>query len=212
MGIQKSGILGPFRNKVGPVIGRRHKGQDLMVPLPRVSDKPPTEKQLEAQLLFGLLNSFIARIDKLINIGFKAYVKRNTPANAAYTYNYDHAFIKHGDVFLLNYPKFVYSRGHVVTPEGAQITSAEGKVAFRWQPQKQSAYCQFSDLASFLIYNPAKEMAVISQGNVNRYAQTFTIDLPTDYPDDVVHCYMSFAAANGKLQGDSLYVGEITIQ
>ena len=100
----------------------------------------------------------------------------------------------------------------MVTPEGAQITSAEGEVAFSWQPQKQSAYCQFSDLASFLIYNPAKEMAVISQGNVNRYAQNFTIDLPADYPGDVVHCYMSFAAANGKLQGDSLYVGEITIQ
>lgn len=149
----------------------------------------------------------MAKIDKLVNTGFKAFVKNNTPVNAAYKYNSDHPF-KQGEHFLLNYPKLVYSRGHVVTPDGIQISSAEGKITFTWLPQKQSTYCQFTDLASFLVYNPEKERAVISQGKVNRYAQNFAMEIPADHLGDTVHYYISFASANGKLQGDSLYVGE----
>ncbi|ACU04564.1 MULTISPECIES: DUF6266 family protein [Pedobacter] len=211
MGIQRSGILGPFRNKVGPAVGRHHMGQDLLLPLPHTSNKPPTPAQTEARLKFGLLNSFLKRIKLLVNVGFKAYVKHNSPVNEAYSYNADRAFVKDGDSFLINYPKMVYSRGHVVGPEGAQVSSADGKITFSWQAQKQSAYCQYTDLGSFLVYHPVKDMAVILQGKVNRYAQSFVIQLPVDFPGDKVHCYMSFASANGKLQGDSLYVGELVV-
>jgi hypothetical protein len=37
------------------------------------------------------------------------------------------------------------------------------------------------------------------------------MEIPADHLGDTVHCYISFASANGKLQGDSLYVGEITV-
>jgi hypothetical protein len=211
MGIQKSGILGPFRNKVGAVVGRRHRGQDLMTGLPRKSNKPATAKQLEAQHLFGLLNSFLSSIDQLVNIGFKAFVKNNSPVNAAFAYNYDQAFVKEDGQYRINYPKLVYSRGHMVTPEGAQVSSDAGKITFSWLPQTQSAYCQHTDQASFLAYHPVKEKVMILRGAVNRYAQSFVMEMPANYAGDAVHCYMSFASADGKLQGDSLYIGEVTV-
>lgn len=211
MGIQKSGILGPFRNKVGPAVGRRHRGQDLLTAFPRKSNKPATAKQLEAQYLFGLLNSFLSAIDVLVNIGFKAFVKNNSPVNAAFAYNYDHAFVKEEGQYRLNYPKIMYSRGHIVSPEGAQAIPAGGKVTFSWLPQNQSAYCQYTDQASFLVYNPVKERVMILRGPVNRYARSFEMEMPANYLGDAVHCYMSFASADGKLQGDSLYVGEVTV-
>ena len=211
MGIQKSGIIGPFRNKVGPAIGRRHMGQNLLTALPHKSNKPATAKQLEAQHLFGLLNSFLSAIDRLVNIGFKAFVKNNSPVNAAFAYNYDHAFVKEEGRYQINYPKVMYSRGHIVSPEGAQAIPAAGKVTFSWLPQNQSAYCQYTDRASFLVYNPVKEKVMILRDPVNRYAQSFEMEMPADYLGDTVHCYMSFAAADGKLQGDSLYVAQVTV-
>jgi len=211
MGIQKSGILGPFRNKVGAVVGRRHRGQDLMTGLPRKSNKPATARQLETQYLFGLLNSFLSSIDQLVNIGFKAFVKNNSPVNAAFAYNYDHAFVKEEGQYRINYPKIMYSRGHMVTPEGARVIPAAGKIVFSWLPQNQSAYCQYTDQASFLVYNPLKEKVMMRPGAVNRYAQSFEVEMPADYPGDALHCYMSFASADGKMQGDSLYVGEVTV-
>jgi hypothetical protein len=211
MGIQKSGIIGPFRKKVGPAVGRRHMGQNLLTALPRKSNKPATTKQLEAQYLFGLLNSFLSTIDQLVNIGFKAFVKNNSPVNAAFAYNYDHAFVKEDGEYRINYPKLVYSRGHIVTPEGAQVSPDAGKITFSWLPQNQSAYCQYTDQASFLVYNPVKENVMILQGSVNRHAQSFVMEMPANYLGDTVHCYMSFASANGRLQGDSLYIGEIAV-
>ena len=211
MGIQKSGIIGPFRNKVGPAIGRRHMGQNLLTALPHKSNKPATAKQLEAQHLFGLLNSFLSAIDRLVNIGFKAYVKNNSPVNAAFSYNYEKAFVKLDGEDQLNYPKLVYSRGHIVTPEGAQVISETGKITFSWLPQNQSAYCQFTDRASFLVYNPAKEKAMILQAPVDRYAQSFVMEMPANYVGDAVHCYMSFASVSGKMQGDSLYIAEVMV-
>ena len=211
MGIQKSGIIGPFRNKVGPVAGRRHRGQDLIIPLPRLSNKPATAKQLVNQYLFGLLNAFLSMIDSLVNPGFKAFIKNNSPVNAAFSYNYKHAFVKEGGEYRINYPKILYSRGHIVTPEGAQMASSEGKITFSWDSQIQSAYCQYTDLASFMVYNPAKDDFLVLQGTASRRSQSFEMKMPLEHVGDTVHCYMSFASADGKLQGDSWYVGEIVV-
>jgi len=212
MAIQKSGIIGPFRNKIGPAVGRRHMGQDLILPLPRLTTKPPTDKQLEKRYMLGLLNSFLSTISVLVNPGFKAFVKHNSPVNAAFSYNYDHAFVKEEEEYRLNYPKLVYSRGHIVTPEGAQVVSAGGKITFSWHHQNQSAYCQFTDLASFMVYNPAKDDFLVLHKKVNRRAQSFTMEMSAHHLGDPVHCYMSFASANGKLQGDSCYVGEVVVE
>lgn len=211
MGILKSGILGPFRKKVGPGIGRRSRGMNIITALHHKSNKPATEKQLEAQLKFGLLNSFLSDIDKLVNIGFKPYAKGKSPVNAAYSYNWEHAFVKEGDTFGINYPQMVYSRGHAVKPEGVAVVQTPEGLAFSWLPQSQSAYCQFSDLASFLIYNPVKAERMIAINKVDRYALGYTMQIPVSYAGDTVHCYMNFVSANGKHNGDSVYIGEVEV-
>lgn len=211
MGIQKAGIIGPFRNKVGPSVGRRHLGQDLVTSLPHKSSKPPTAAQLQAQYLFGLLSSYLNKIDQLVNVGFKAFIKNNSPVNAAFKYNYKSAFVLEEGIYQLNYPKILYSRGHIVVPEGAQVASAGGKVTFSWLPQSQSAYCQYTDLASFLVYHPRQNKTVVLQAAVSRYIKHFEMEMPVEFLGDTVHCYMNFDAANGKLQGNSMYVGEVIV-
>ena len=211
MAIQKSGIIGPFRNKIGPVYGRSHMGQDLILPLPRITTKPATEKQQEKRHMLGLLNSFLNMVDALVNPGFKAFVKNNSPVNAAFSYNYDHAFVKEGEEYRLDYPKLVYSRGHIATPEGAELSSAGGHITFSWHHQNQSAYCQYTDLASFMLYNPSKDDFLVFPATVSRRVQSFTLQMSPECEGDSVHCYMSFASANGKMQGDSLYVGEVVV-
>lgn len=211
MGILKSGPLGPFYNKTGPIVGRRHRKQNVITALHHTSNKPFTAAQLDSQFKLGLLNGFLSNIDKLVNIGFKAAAKNNSPVNEAFSYNYDHAFVKDGDGLFLDYPKIIYSRGHIVTPESPQVESNAGNITFNWLPQNQSAYCQFTDLASFLVYNPTKETNVILLNTTNRYAQGYTIEMPPDHVGDTVHCYMNFASANGKKTGDSMYIAALVV-
>jgi hypothetical protein len=209
MGILRSGPFGPFRKKTGPIIGRGHMGQNVISALHHKSTKAPTAKQIESQLKLALLNSFLSKIDKLVDIGFKKQVKHNSPVNAAFSHNYKHAFVQDGEELKLDYPQLVYSIGHVMEAESPVVLALPGQIEFNWLPQNQSAYCQYTDLASFLVYNPAKKKAVTKVGLVNRYAQGFLIDLPNDYLGDTVHCYMSFASKDVKLQGNSSYIGEV---
>jgi len=211
MGILKSGILGPFRNKTGSVVGRMHRGKNVITGLPKISDKPVTEKQLESQLKLGLLNSFLEDIDVLVDIGFKAYIKNNSAVNAAFKYNYGHVFREEGESFVIDYPKIVYSRGHIDTPESPQVDPAAGSITFSWLPQKQSTYCQFTDMASFLVYNPAKETSIILLNATNRYAQGHILEMPEGFIGDTVHCYMNFNSADGKKKGNSMYVAETVV-
>lgn len=211
MGILTSGILGPVRNKTGSIVGRVHKRKNVVTGLYNTSNKPPTKDQLEARFKLGLLNGFMQDIDELVNIGFKAYIKKESAVNVAVSYNYDHAFVKEGENTVLNYPKIVYSRGHIVTPESPEVFQEPGTLTFNWLPQNQSAYCQFTDRASFLIYNPAKDLSIILPNVTNRYAQGYTLEIPEGYIGDTLHCYMNFRAADGKKTGDSMYVGKVVV-
>lgn len=218
MGILRSGLLGPFSKKTGAVIGRRHRGQNVMTGLHEKSQKPPSESQLDERFKFGLLNNFLSNIDQLVNIGFKRYAKIKSPSNAAYSYNVDHAFVSQGTSWQINFPKMVYSRGQVDTPDGATATLASGtvdvlstEILFSWDAQKQTASCQYTDMASFLVYNASKNKAMILKNKVDRYAQSYRLTLPVDFIGDTLHCYMNFNSADGKQTGDSLYLAELLV-
>lgn len=223
MGILRSGIFGGFRKKTGPIIGRRGRGMNIITALHHPSTIAPTKPQQDAKERFSLLTSFLSTISELVNIGFKHYAKNKRPLNLAYSYNYKNAFVMEDDRYLLNYPQIMYSRGHTETPEGEQVVLesslvvSEGssivseirRVKFTWSPQGQSVYCQYTDLGTFLVYNPAKEKAITVVKAIDRYALEYSVVLPLEFEGDLVHCYMSFASADGKVTGDSVYVGSV---
>lgn len=212
MGILYSGLFGGFSKKSGPVVGRRRNGQNIVTGLHHPSNKPATEEQLSSRQKFGILNIFLGRISPLLDIGFKKYAKRKGAMGAAYSYNYDHAFVRAGDGYVLNYPGMVYSRGPVSGPLGASAEAVEGGIRFTWLPQSQSVYCRFTDTATFLGYCPSKGVAFARIGITDRYAQTYFLQLPGDWSAADVHVYMNFNSADGKLTGNSVYIGKIDWQ
>ncbi|WP_316837083.1 DUF6266 family protein [Pedobacter nutrimenti] len=208
MGILESGLLGPFRNKVGAVIGRRHRGQNVMTGLYEKRRKSNSKKLLEAQEKFALLNVFLSNIDKLVTIGFKQLAKKQSPVNAAFSYNYPHAFVQTDEGILLNYPQICYSKGPVSTPESPAAAANDLEITVTCLAQPQSTYCLYTDLATFLAYCPAKEKAAKFIGVTERHTLNYTMKMPSDFAGELVHCYMSFSSADGKLTGDSIYIGE----
>lgn len=209
MGILKSGLLGPFRNKVGGVIGRSHRGQNVMTSLHEKRNNRFSKEQLEAQEKFTLLSSFLSGIDVLINTGFKPLKKNQTPVNAAFSYNYPHAFTETNEQLALNYPEIIYSRGPIYTPEGTALAANGTDVAVTWLMQPQSSYCLYTDLATFLAYCPAKDQIAKFVGATDRYALNYTMKMPRGFAGQLVHCYMSFNSADGKQTGDSIYIAEV---
>lgn len=209
MGILRSGILGPIVNKTGSTVGRMHRNINVITSLYRENDKPATSAQLKVQQKLGLLSSFLSAIDYLIKPGFKQYSKGKDPLNVAYSYNYDHAFVEDQAGLRLNYPKILYSRGYIVGPESPGLSVLPNQIVFNWLPQRQSRYCQYTDIATVVVYNPDKQTFITAASVADRYAQGYVLDLLTDFVGDTIHCYISFASEDGKLQGNSIYVGEL---
>jgi hypothetical protein len=211
MGILNSGILGGFRNKTGTVIGRRYRGQDIMTGLYKISEKPEQDGEVIQQHRFSILNSFLSRISALVDIGFKQHAKKKSAVNAAYSFNAPHAYINDGEETVLNYPKLVYSRGQVDTPDYPQVSfSGEDTIVFSWLPQEQSMYSRANDKASFLIYIPENSQAIIVKNGALRADLSFGVELPPKATTGTFHCYMNFNNDSGKLVGDSVYVGMLT--
>ena len=210
MGILDSGPFGPFRKKMGPGIGRRHMGQDLILPLYHKTTKPATDAQLLQRKKFDMLGSFLRTLKSLVNPGFKAYAKKKSAANAAFSYNFDHAFILNGDEPQLNFPKLVISRGHITTPNGLQISSSPGSVNFSWAEAPQSKYCQFTDKASFVVYDATKKTFIIKLNEAERQSLGYEMAVPGNLSGQTLHCWVVFASADGKIRGDSKYAGMLT--
>lgn len=207
MGILSSGLLGPIRNKVGSSVSRLHRNKNVVTGIYRKRKTAPTDKQLVTQTKFGLLNSFLSKIKYLVEPGFRKYAKHKNEINAAYEYNFPHAFIQENDSFSLNFAELKYSRGRIATPDEPEVTIVNDQFNFSWSTQQQHASCQFTDLASFLLYNSDKNENIRLIGVVDRYAGSYSVTIPKRHHGHILHCYMSFASADGKLAGDSTYIG-----
>lgn len=208
MGILKNGILGGVKNKVGAVVGRTHRGQDIITGLHRISTTAKTGGQLDQQDRFGMLNSFLAQLKELIDPGFKHFAKKRSTLNAAFSYNYGHAFVEQQESIEINYPKIVYSRGPVSAVNCPAVTlSTENIVSFSWLPEGQNEYTRASDKATFLIYSAGKKDASCFIGAAKRADLSFSVALNEALIGTDLHCYMNFSNESGKLTGNSMYVG-----
>ena len=83
MGIIRGRILGGFRKKAGAVIGAYWRSLDVIKGLPRISNKPPTQAQIDQRLKFALVTGFFSYVSDLIDVGYKALSGVETPMNVA---------------------------------------------------------------------------------------------------------------------------------
>ena len=79
MGIIYRGILGGFQNKTGAVVGVRWRGLDVMRGIPRKSNKPDSQAQLDYQMKFRLLSQLLTKVASVVEIGFKDPVQDGRP-------------------------------------------------------------------------------------------------------------------------------------
>ncbi|RZK00393.1 MAG: hypothetical protein EOO43_25220 [Flavobacterium sp.] len=156
------------------------------------------------------MNDYLRSIQMLIDDGFRKLIKHNTPINAAYTYNSDHAFILNEDKIELNYPEIMFSVGDVEGPEAPELSSENGLIILKWFNMPQSLYCQYSDKASVLIYEPNKKSSIIYKSAGIRSELEVALKAHC-YVNKDVHCFISFSSADGKRQGNSIYLGMLKV-
>ena len=206
MGTQTKGPLGGFSGKTGPLIGVISKGKNIITSL-HTKSKKVTQKQLDQRAKFGLITSLLGYVGDLIDIGFHEHSTDTSPMNAAVSYNLKYAVTGISPDFDINLPMLSFSRGKLTAPRGVDVQPVIGaKITFSWMDTGETKFSKPTDPLMIMVYNPSKNEFVTSIAATTRSALSYTLQLPADFTPDEVHCYLSFARADGKVS-DSVYVG-----
>jgi hypothetical protein len=214
MGIIRQGILGGFRNKTGSVIGAYWRSLDVIKGLPRKSNKPPTEDQLNQRARFGLITSFLSWISPLIDVGYKALSSVETPMNLAVSYHLSNAITGVAPNFTIDYPKVKYSRGKLKLPSDITMaTTVDAQLDISWTNiGNDGKYQDATDKVTLLVYNPSKMEFVSVENVVARSVQQYDLALPSNFSGDNVHCYLSINSVKTKnLVSESYYLGATVV-
>jgi hypothetical protein len=210
MGKHKLGILGGFRGKVGTVSGASWKGIEYMKGPNRGSDKPATQKQLEARGRFLLMIRFLSQLSSLLKLGFKDSAIKMTGTNAAYRLN-KNAIQGVYPNYSLDYSKLVLTDGplqQVVNPKAEALGA--GKLTFSWDDNTGIKHANADDKSILLVYCPEKgHFAYVDDGSP-RSSKSASIDAGV-FNGMTVETWLSFISVDGEEVAPSVYTGQLTV-
>lgn len=206
---------GPYYDLIGRTgnnVGRRLKGKNVFSMRPAKSNRAPSELQLEQRERFGLITSWLSRINNLINAGFMIHPEDQSDMNAAVSYHLKNAVTGIAPNFTIYYPRVMISRGKVGAPYSAEIQiNTPATLVWSWLLGDVSQFNKPTDKASFMVYCAILDKFVVLQSTILRSALTYTMPLPGEFSGEDVECYIGFTSADGKMAGNSFYVGKFLV-
>lgn len=214
MGIIRNGILGGFRKKVGSISGAFWRDLNVIKSLPRKSNKPPTQMQLDQRVKFGLVTAFLSTMSEFIEEGYGTDGGSTSAMNDAVAYHLKNAVTGLGPNFTLDYTKLRFSKGKLSVPSVYTVdTAAPASVDFNWTLDgADNKYKDATDVINVLAYNPTKNQFVSLRAAAPRSALNYSLPLPLDFVGDSVHCFFSFTSTKKKKQHSrSVYIGLLPV-
>jgi len=208
----KNGPFSGFTGRTGQLVGYRKKGKWIMAARKATAPKPPSVLQLNQQMKFGLVTSWLGWVGDFIDLGFQHYDAKMSAMNAAVKYNLDNAVTGVSPNYVMDYPQVLFSKGRLAEAyllEMATLTPFQ--LDFTWQNNIGSVQALPTDKAVFIVYNPLKDLFMVANGVVTRSALSYDMILPADFSGDTVQVYMAFTSADGKIVSTSAYVGAIQV-
>jgi len=213
MGFLHSGPYGSLNGRTGNNVGRWTKGKNVFSIRPHKSSKKATQAQLNVRTKFTLMAEFLVNATTLIDMGFKAYDADMSPMNAAIGYNIQNAVTGVAPNFTVDYSKIAFSKGNrVAKPSRDGIASiTAGYVDFTWEGiSVGNKASKLTDKANFIVYNPTTNELVVLEEVVERSEAEFSLQVPSHFSGDLVHCYMNFVSVEKRVS-NTAYIGQIVL-
>lgn len=208
MGIIQKGINGPFKGKAGSVVGSSWKKISYIKGLQRkkgVKRKPSPEQAIQQQR-FKLLIKFLQPLSKFLNIGLKPFLAKATGVNAAFSLNYDHAFLVDGDHTSLNYEAMQFSHGSLSTAGAEKARYENGLVTVTWHTKTYGMGGEMDDIANVLVYCPETDQFFANEPDVTRHDGIAVIDLIGDKCTTGIHTWIFFVDKQQKRASPTVYI------
>src|SRR5579863_6414685 len=218
MGKLLKGINGPFSGKVGTAVGYMWNDVAVIRSRPRKRRKPFSDKELNQQARFALMNQFLIPVKNLLNISFAHLAYRMSGFHKGFSYNVKAAILGIRPGLSVDYPRVLLSRGDMARPESATVLAlSPNTLQFNWIDQSGTGNARETDQLFIAVYSSEKKRWFYRLNVVTRNAGSFTLELkkvlldPSPFEGKPLQTYIGFLAADGKDASDSVYTGEVNM-
>jgi len=212
MGRIRKGANGGFSGKAGSVVGSSWRDIDYIRGLPKLSNKPKSEKQLEQQARFALAINVLLPVKKQIDIGFgKIRQGRTTSYNIALKHMLHFAIVGIYPSLEIDFPKIAFSQGRLSGVLGTSVLAEPAKIKLSWSTDVNRSTALPGDLMTILVYEPESNEYVIGPPDVTRSASTVDITMPSDWVGITVHVYL-FLVSEDQVVSNSSYAGSVIVE
>lgn len=210
----KDGINGPFRGKVGSVVGYQWKGIWVMRSLPRpIRNRKWSERQLANHAKMRIMQEFLGANQVFVRRGFGLVpeIERMSAYNAAMSYNKKNAIKGEFPDLEIDYNNIVFAKGNLPGQDDIEFKQHGGKLEFTWVPSKDNSARKDDQIMILLTYKGQSSPDGIVSG-ARRYEGKETVSLIHLKSGIELHIYVAFIADDRKQVSDSMYLGSLEVQ
>jgi hypothetical protein len=211
MATYSKGINGPFRGKVGTVIGSSWKGIDYMKSRPRKKNDKPSVAQLDQREKFKTIGNFMKKMTNVVLLGFNKNLPGDTGYNNATAYALKNALDTTTSPLSIRYSKVLVTRGEY--PNDDNLTAKPGlpgRVLFQWQNITGLGVAKADDKVVLVAYSPLSNAVIFTCDIAVRSDGKATLNLE-NFKGQIVETYISFLKADGTDVSSSFYTGQVVV-
>jgi len=204
-----NGINGPFKGKVGTVIGSSRKGKPYMKSLHSKRTIPAHKNELLNRNKFAMAHKWLQPVIDFVRAGYKGYTPTVEGFLAAKSYLLKNAFEGEGADMVINPALMKVSYGDLSLPENiTAVKTAPNELQITWDGAKKNQPDAF-DQMMILAYDIENSKARYNITGQFRYVGTDSLSISTK-PGSTYHIYAAFIAADRSRQSMSVYLGTIS--
>ncbi len=207
MGIIEKGINGPFRGKVGSVIGSSWKKINYIKGLSdKRRNRAPTDKQVRQQLRFKLLRRFLNPLSAILEVSLQPLMTKSTGLNAAFRLNFDRVFIEEGEDISLNYSAVQLSYGSLCTAGAEKAWVENNSVVVSWNTKVYGMGGDMDDIVYALVYCPETDQFFRGEVGITRQdGKTIVDQIDVRYTSQL-HTWIFFVDKLRKRASPTVYI------
>ena len=176
MGKLLKGANGPFSGKVGTVVGYMWGDLAVIRARPERRRKPFSDKELNQQARFALMNQFLIPVKDLLNLSFAHLAYRMNGFNKGFSYNVKAAILGFSPDLSIDYPRVLLSRGDLTKAESAAVTSpSPTTLQFTWMDNSGTGKALKTDQLFVAVFIPEKNYWFYKMNVATREAGNYRI-------------------------------------
>jgi hypothetical protein len=205
----KKGILGGFSGKVGNVVGANWKTISYMRSHAQKVKNPRTPKQIAHRQKFKLMFDYLKPITPFLKVGFQLYAQKQTPHNAALSYNMKNAVFGTSPNWWLNKHRILVTRGNL-TPIKRVFFHRNGQHIFlNWGDNTGVGNSKPDDNSLIIVYNTTKGEYLSTINGPERNYRMAGFRIPDSWKDCWFDVHFAFISADRKQVSNSVFVGSM---